>query len=212
MRIKCFARRSHELFTFFWRFLLMKLHNFAFLALLATALFLSGGCEIFEEALSDSYSSDDPTSEEYSTKFNIGIFQVVKYPRATLLEKEVDMGDGKSVCVNTNALFSSKRILKARAIPRPGDTDIYDLEFKIDRMGKTQWMMLHGTARGEEVVMRVDDRFAGVFIPESLDDGRKDWVTLRVGVDAYAAKGIVKFAQRNYEYYNPEASSWFKYL
>lgn len=212
MRIKWFARRSDKLFTFFWRFLSMKADKFIFSALLTAALFLGGGCEIFQEALSDSYSSDDPTSEDYSTKFNLGIFQVVKYPRATVLEKEVDMGDGKTVCVNTNALFSSKRIRKARAIPRPGNPDIYDLEFQIDRMGKTQWMMLHGTSRGDEVVMMVDDRFAGVFIPESLDDGRRDWVTLRVGVDAYTAKGIVKFAQRNYEYYNPEASSWFKYL
>ena len=212
MKIKRFARRSYELFTFFWRFLLMKLQRFTFLTLLAAILFLSGGCEIFEEALSDSYSSDDPTSEDYSAKFNIGVFQMVKYPRATQLEKEIDLGDGRTVCVNTNALFSSKRIRKARAIPRPGDPDIYDLEFKIDRMGKTQWMMLHGTARGEEVVMMVDNRLAGIFIPEALDDGSRDWITVRVGVDAYTARGIVKFAQRNYEYYNPDASSWFKYL
>jgi hypothetical protein len=196
----------------FLEILLMKLQKTIFLLLLLSGMFLFNGCEIFREALNESYYTEDPTSDEYETKFNIGVFQIVKYPRATMLEQEVDIGDGKTISVNTNALFSSKRILKARAIPRPGDPDIYDLEFKIDRMGKTQWMMLHGTARGEEVVMMVDDRFAGVFIPESLDDGRKDWVTLRVGVDAYTAKGIVKFAQRNYEYYNPEASSWFKYL
>ena len=60
--------------------------------------------------------------------------------------------------------------------------------------------------------MMVDDRYVGSFMPESLNDGSKDWVTVRIGVDAYTAKGIVKFAQRNYEYYNPEAGSWFKYL
>jgi hypothetical protein len=190
----------------------MNLKRFAFLALLLCGMMMFCGCEIFQEALSDSYSSEDPTSEDYDTKFNIGVFKVVKYPRATMLEKEIDTGDGESICVNINALFSSKRIRKARAIPRPGNPDIYDLQFRLDRMGKTQWMMLNGEARGEEVVMMVDDRYVGSFMPESLNDGTKEWVTVRVGVDAYTAKGIVKFAQRNYEYYNPEASSWFKYL
>lgn len=190
----------------------MKLKRFSFLTLLACGMLFFSGCEIFQEALSDSYSSDDPTSEDYDTKFNIGVFKVVKYPRATMLEKEIDTGDGESICVNINALFSSKRIRKARAVPRPGNPDIYDLQFRLDRMGKTQWMMLNGEARGEEVVMMVDDRYVGSFMPESLNDGSKDWVTVRIGVDAYTAKGIVKFAQRNYEYYNPEAGNWFKYL
>ena len=60
--------------------------------------------------------------------------------------------------------------------------------------------------------MMVDNRFVGTFMPQSLDNGATEWVTVRVGVDGYTAKGIVKFAQRNYEYYNPEAGSWFKYL
>ncbi len=190
----------------------MKLQKFALLAVLMSGMIFFCGCEIFKEALSESYTSEDPSSDDYDTRFNIGIFQVVKYPRATMLEREVDTGNGETVCVNTNALFSSKRIRKARAIPRPGNPDVYDLEFQLDRMGKTQWMMLHGTSRGEEVVMMVDDRFAGAFLPESLNDGRKDWVTLRVGVDAYTARGIVKFATKNYEFYNPDAASWFKNL
>ena len=199
-------------FNFFWRFLQMKRHKFIFMAALICAASLFSGCEIFREALQESYSSEDPNSEDYDTKFNIGVFEIVKYPRASVLEKEITTPDGGTLCINTNALFSSKRIRQARAIPRPGNPEIYDLEFRIDRMGKTQWMMLHGTARGEEVVMMVDNRLAGIFIPEALDDGSRDWITVRVGVDAYTARGIVKFAQRNYEYYNPDASSWFKYL
>lgn len=190
----------------------MKLQKTIFLLLLLSGMFLFSGCEIFREALNESYYTEDPTSDEYETKFNIGVFQIVKYPRATMLEQEVDIGDGKTISVNTNALFSSKRIRQARAIPRPGNPDIYDLEFKLDRMGKTQWMMLHGTARGNEVAMIVDNRFVGTFIPESLTNGQRDWITVRIGVDVYTAKGIVKFASKNYDFYNPDASSWFKYF
>ena len=190
----------------------MKLHKLLFLSALISTATLFCGCEIFREALEESYSSEDPESDDYDTKFNIGIFEVVKYPRATMLEKEVSTIDGGTVCVNTNALFSSKRIRQARAIPRPGNPDVYDLEFRIDRMGKTQWMVLFGTARNKEVVMLVDDRCVGTFIPSNFSSGKDDWVKLHIGVDGYTAKGIVKFAKKNYEFYNPEAKNWFNNL
>ncbi|MBE6375133.1 MAG: hypothetical protein E7050_01590 [Lentisphaerae bacterium] len=190
----------------------MKQFKWYFSAILAVMTLLFSGCEIFREALEESYSSEDPSSEEFEARFNIGVFQIVKYPRAAVLEKIIDIGNGETLCVNTNALFSSKRIRAAKAVPRPGSPDLYDLEFRIDRMGKTQWMMLHGTVRGEEVVMMVDNRFVGTFTPEEYNDGTKDWVKIRIGVDAYTARGIVKFAKKNYDHYNPEASNWFSNL
>lgn len=181
-------------------------------ALFALCIVSSGGCEMFEEAIMESYSSDDPNSEEYEARFKIGIFQIVKYPRAELLEREIDTGNGDTVCINTNPLFSSNRIRAARAVPRPGDPDLCDLEIRLDRMGKTQWMMLYGASRGKEVVMMVDDRYVGVFLPENYTDGRRDWVRIRIGLDAYTARGIVKYAKKNYDFYNPEASNWFSNL
>ena len=190
----------------------MKSLKLRYLTLLACGMFLFSGCEIFREALEESYTSEDPSSDEFETRFNIGIFEVVKYPRATMLEREINIDHENTVCINTNALFSSKRIRQARAIPRPGNPDVYDLEIRIDRMGKTQWMMLTGGNKNREVVMMVDDRYAGSFIPESYQDGSKDWVRVRIGVDNYTARGIVKFAKKNYEYYNPEAKNWFENL
>ena len=199
-------------FNFFWRFLQMKRHKFIFMAALICAASLFSGCEIFREALQESYSSEDPNSEDYDTKFNIGVFEIVKYPRASVLEKEITTPDGGTLCINTNALFSSKRIRQARAIPRPGNPDVYDLEFRIDRMGKTQWMVLNGSARKNPVALVVDDRCVGTFVPEDFTNGKEDWVKLHIGVDAYTAKGIVKFAKKNYEFYNPEAKNFFSNL
>jgi len=190
----------------------MKLGKLRFLVLLACSLVFCSGCEIFREALEESYSSEDPTSDDFESKFNIGVFQIVQYPRASILEKEISIDENNSICINTNALFSSKRIRQARAIPRPGNPDVYDLEFRIDRMGKTQWMVMHGSARNDRVVMMVDDRFVGFFRPQEFVDGKQDWVKVRIGVDNYTAKGIVKFAKKNYEYYNPEAKNWFNNL
>jgi AcrR family transcriptional regulator len=87
--------------------------------------------------------------------------------------------------------------------------EVYDLEFRIDRMGKTQWMMLEAERKGNELVMLVDNRCVGTFIPERYTQGSQDWVKVHIGVDMYTARGIVKFAKKNYDFYNPEAKSFF---
>ena len=179
------------------------------------ALFLFCGCEEFREALEDgSVNYDDPNNENYRPRFVVGVFSVVEYPRASDLEKELPMPNGRTVWINTNQNFSSKYLRDVRVIPRPGNPDACDLQFKLSRMGKVQWQLLAGSSREIPVVLVVDSRFAAKFIPElPADDGRQEsWVTLRVGIDHYTARGIAKFAKKNYIYYNPDTGSWFSSL
>ena len=142
------------------------------------------------------------------------MFSVVEYPRASDLEKELALPNGRSVWINTNQNFSSKNLREVRVIPRPGNPDVCDLQFKLDRQGRIQWQLLAGNNREIPVVLVVDSRYAGKFIPQlPPDDGKKDlWVTLRVGVDHYTARGMAKFAKKNYIYYNPDTASWFSFL
>ena len=186
----------------------------SFLAVLAVLLF-SPGCEEFREALEDGGGVyDDPNSENFRPRFVVGVVTIVEYPRAGDLEKSLAMPNGRTVWINTNQNFSSKNLREVRVIPRPGNPDICDLQFRLDRQGKILWQMLAGNNREIPVVLVVDSRYAGKFIPElPADDGRQDnWVTLRAGVDHYTARGIVKFAKKNYIYYNPDTSSWFSSL
>ena len=182
-----------------------------FSALLCTS-FMFCGCEIIEEALQESYASDDPTSDDFEPRFVLGVFQIVRYPRAAILEKEITCKDGSKIWINSNPLFSSRRIRAARAIPRPGNPDICDLEIRIDRMGKTQWQLLSDGQRGETLVLMVDSRHVGFFVPESTGYGNEEWVQIKVGMDSYTARGVAKFAKKNFSHYNPEASDWFSSL
>ena len=180
----------------------------------ALMLLLLPGCEEFREALEDgSVTTEDPNSENYRPRFIVGIFSIVEYPRATDLEKELPLPNGRSVWINTNQNFSSKNLREVRVVPRPGNPDICDLQFKLDRQGKLQWQILAGNNRENPVVLVVDSRYAGKFIPELPDDSTNDnWITLRVGVDHYTARGVAKYARKNYIYYNPDTSSWFNTL
>ena len=177
----------------------------------ALMLLFLPGCEEFREALEDgSVSYDDPNSETYRPRFIVGIFSIVEYPRASDLEKELPLPNGRSVWINTNQNFSSKNLRDVRVIPRPGNPDICDLQFKLDRQGRIQWQILAGNNRENPVVLVVDSRYAGKFLPELPEDTGKDtWVTLRAGVDHYTARGVAKFAKKNYIYYNPDTASWF---
>jgi len=175
---------------------------------------LSGGCEFIREVMQEDmeYSSEDPNSDEYNPHFTIGVFSIVRYPRATSLEKEVTLSDGTSVWINTNQHFDSKRIKEAKAVPRPGDPDRCDLKFRLDRTGKSRWQMLVAVSRGEPVALVIDNRYVGNFIPEiPKNDAKLEWVFVRIGIDSYTARGVVKYARKNYTYYNPNAKDWFNF-
>jgi len=182
------------------------------LLLIAAALFLFTGCEEFKEALTADLQSDDPTSEEYEPKFVVGVFSIVDYPRAEELEKRIESLDGRSVVVNTNQNFSSKNLKDVRVIARPGNPEVCDLQFRVDRRGKALWHMLAGRFRGEEVVLAVDGLYAARFVPEMPEKENSEWVTLRVGIDHYTAKGMAKYAKKNYEHYNPDTVGFFNSL
>ena len=181
----------------------------------AVLLIFGNGCEVFNEALQAELeygSSDRGSSDEFRPRFVLAICSIVKYPRAQWLEQAVEH-NGKTIWINKNQHLDSKRIRRIRAIPRPGNPDVCDIELQLDPVGKTHWQMLVAAARGQEVAMMIDNRCVGTFVPEMPDSesDRIDWVRIRIGVDPYTAKGLVRFAPRNHDHYNPDASNWFKF-
>lgn len=189
----------------------MKKLRFVFAA---AALFCLCGCDMMMEALDpeNAVDADDPNSENFQPRFVVGIFSIVEYPRATKLERELTTSTGESIWINSNHSFSSQNLKEAKVIARPGNPDICDLKFKLDRHGRSRWELLAGNHRGEPVVLVVDGRHMATFIPEDLDENNKYWVTLRVGIDPYTARGIAKFAKKNYTHYNPDSKSFFSKL
>ena len=175
------------------------------------SLFVFSGCDVFMEALEEGAVSENPMSEDYEPHFKVGVFSIVDYPRATEIEQEIEMPSGRKIWININQGFSSKNLKDCKIIARPGNPDVCDLRFKFDKRGRIIWEMLAGRHRGEAVVLAVDGRGVGKFIPE-FPSVKSNWVTLRVGVDAYTAKGLAKYAKLNYDYYNPDAGKWFEWM
>lgn len=192
-----------------------KYVKIALFPLLLTAVCGLCGCEAFKEALEAELeygSSTRGSSDDYRPRFVLAVCSIVKYPRAMMIEQEVDC-NGTTICINTNQLFDSKRIKEVRALPRPGNPDVVDLELRLDNIGKSHWQMLVASARGGEVAVMIDQRCVGTFVPEmpSSESDRITWVKMRIGVDPYTARGVVRFAKSNHEHFNPEAGDWFRF-
>ncbi len=181
---------------------------------LAGVVFSLCGCDVVMEAMDaeNAKNADDPTSDNYQARFVVGVFAIIEYPRASRLERELTTASGEKIWINRNQYFGSNHIKEAKVVPRPGNPDICDLKFRVDRPGRTQWEILAGNHRGEEVVLVVDGRHMANFIPDEPDEDNRNWVTLRVGIDPYTAKGIAKYAKKNYTFYNPDSSSFFNKL
>ena len=177
-------------------------------------LLAAGGCEAFKEAWEEAMdpeaeTTDNPNSPEFKRKYVVHLNAIVKYPRAGELEREINTFDGKTIWINTNQLFSSKNIRDAKAVARPGNPEIFDLQFKVDRFGTLQWQLLSGNHNDEPVALVVDGVYFASFYPEPADDDASSWVTLRVGINPVTARGIARNAKKNYTNLNPDTSSWF---
>lgn len=184
------------------------------LFLVGFLLFSMTGCEymkeVFQEAMDpESGKSDDPNSDNYRMRSVVGVFAIVRYPRASELEREIDTLDGGTIWINTNQLCSSKNIRDARAVSRPGNPDVFDLMFRLDRSGKLQWEIMAGNFLDEPVALVIDDHYRGSFIPSPPKDD-DDWVLVRVGIDATSARNVERTAKANYEHMNPDTQNWFR--
>ena len=168
------------------------------------------GCEIIEEALeAGALDTENPNSDDYRPRFVVGVFSIVRFPRANDLEKPVQDLEGREIYINANQNFSSKNLKDAKIVIRPGNPELCDLKFKLDRRGKIQWELLAGKHRDEQVAFVVDGKLISRFIPEFDDESGSTWVYLRVGIDHFHAKNIVKYAKKNYIFYNPDAKNFF---
>lgn len=175
-----------------------------------TLVFCTCGCEIIEEALeAGALDTDNPNSDDYRPRYVVGVFSIVRYPRATDLEKPVQDLEGREIYINSNQNFSSKNLKDARIVIRPGNPEICDLKFKLDRRGKVHWELLAGKHRDEQVAFVVDGKLISRFIPEFNEENGSSWVYLRVGIDHFYAKNIVKYAKKNYIFFNPDAQNFF---
>ena len=94
-------------------------------------------------------------------------------------------------------------------IERKDQKDFYDLTVNLSRRGKMRWMNMVVNFRHSEIAIMLDGSYYKSFTPEVITDEDTEWVIIPGPFDPVTAKGIVKYAEKNYDYYNPDSRKSF---
>ena len=133
-------------------------------------------------------------------------FSIIKYPRGNAIEEEVETFKGEKVVINSNSFIDSSKIMDAELIPREDEPGYFDISLKLNGTGVKQWFQLVLEYRNEPTAIIIDGAYFGRFRPDGGHTEDDEWVTLKGPFNEVIARGIVKYAKRNYRHYHPNST------
>ena len=172
--------------------------------LMLAMLVVLTGCEALDLSWEDIFKEDESSEfsfmKKHEPKYVLTFHQVIKYPRGSLLEKEISTYDGRGLWVNTNYFLSSKNI-KNITLKKRQNSGLYDLVLDLDRRGRMQWDLLSLNFRGQKMALLVDGVYYRKIMPKVIS-GEGTSVVLQGPFDTVTATGIQKNAKPNFDHYN----------
>ena len=170
------------------------------IVLLSSILFVLfiTGCEMLEDSM----------QEEKKAKYVLSLHEVIKYPRSKDMEQQIVAFDGTKYWININQFFHSRHIEKVQLIPNEKRQGYYDLSLKLDYAGTVKWIQLSMHFQHKKMAILVDGNFYKLYTPDRLTDENDKWVLLTGPFDPITAKGIQKYARKNYVFFNPKKQNF----
>ena len=180
----------------------MRIKSLLMICGLAAATVLLTGmasCEKFMEDPEKAFEEEVDKTPHYV----LTIHEMIKYKRAEMVEMDVDSFFGGTVCVNKNPHIHSRDISKIEMVPRPGNTDFYDLNITLTERGKLLWSALAVTrAENKKLGLLIDGMFYRTITPPMLTDNEVQTVYLEGPFDPATAKGLATNSERNFKIFN----------
>lgn len=136
----------------------------------------------------------------------VAISQIVKYPRAKSIEKDVDTFSGGKICINTNSLLFASEIEKIELLPRDPSGKFYDLKLRLTRKGRLLWMQIAAEFSHTKLAFMIDGMCYRTFKPRPLGGGgyedKTGFVIIDGPFDKFTAEALAKHAEDNYDFFN----------
>ena len=173
----------------------------AMFGLMTVAVLVSGisSCEKFMEDPEKAFQEETDKTPRYV----LTIHELIKYKRADMIETDVDSFFGGTVCVNKNPFIHSRDITKIEMVPRPGNTDFYDLKISLTNRGRMLWSAMAVTqADKKKIGILIDGMYYRSINPPMLTDTQVESIYLEGPFDPATAKGITTNAERNHKIFN----------
>jgi len=176
----------------------MKLKQTALFAVLASAMLIAG-CKLQDKW--DKMFGDLP-----KPKNEITINQIIKYPRARKIERQIETFSGRTIWININSFIHSNVIKKIELAPNKSKNGFYDLKLFMNRRGRLRWMQLSTGFKNQPLAFVIDGIFYRSFIPKPMvgdydNDENTTYVVIEGPFDKGTAEALVKSAPTNFTYF-----------
>ena len=167
--------------------------------LAAALLFVLASCETFKKK-----AKTEDGEELTEPKWTFTVNEIVRYPRASMLEKEVPSFDGRTVWVQKHYGLSSRNVKGIELIPVEDKPGYYNLKLQLDQRGSRASTVLSNKMTNTTVGALVDNMFYRVVEvgkPTGKDD---EFVVLKGPFDEIVAQKLKKYAEPNYKLFHYE--------
>jgi len=168
----------------------MKILKFFLLIVSLTMFFVA--CELMKP---------QPDKPDYLISIN----EIIKYPRASQLEKEIPTIAGTTKWISTSPYLFSNCIKKVEILPNEKDKNFCDLKLELNSRGKLLWNQLSADIIYKEMAFVVNDVLYRKLTSDMIerDKDKDEVIILKLKLDPVTAKSIAEFSETNYLYYNP---------
>ena len=162
-----------------------------FLAVISLLLLTS--CELLDDT-----SSQVPN-------WVVSVNEIVKYPRASMGEREVASFDGRPIWVRKNYEFNSKSIKSIETIPIDDKPGYYNLKFNLNKHGSLVAMRLCNDSTHDPWALLVNGVYyrSVEFSDAALNDDYTQ-IELKGPFDKTVADFLEKYSTKNYEHYHED--------
>ncbi len=147
------------------------------------------GCEVFEVA-------------SYKPVYVITVNEIVKYPRAKRLEREISTITGDKIWINTNYYIHSSTIQAIDIVPSKDKTGYYDLKLKLDYHGKLVWMQLSAEYLNKQLAFIIDGVCYKLIQPEKIITEEENVVLVKGPFEKVIAEALMEHSMKNYKYFH----------
>lgn len=140
----------------------------------------------------------------YKPEFQLSVNEIIKYPRASKIEKEISTVTGEKMWINVSPLLHSSAIKKVDLSPTDKSETSFDLILTLDNHGKIIWMQLSNQFANGRLAFIIDGICYKTFTPEMLAMNQDDEPIVRIKgpFEKTIAEKIVEKSEKNYGYYH----------
>lgn len=152
------------------------------------------------------FDEDSDIDNKELPKWTITVNELVKYPRASLGEKEIPTFTGTTIWVRKHYEFNSKSVEKVTAVPTDNLAE-FNLRLKLNKHGSLIAMRLCNEKIHPPWGISIDGVFYSTIKVTKAQDTKVDdysQIIIEASFNKELTDAVVKYSEPNYKHFHPD--------